>query len=863
MHRLLLGGSLLVLAAGMASQALAQADEVSEVIVTGVLSEASKGKSAVAVSVIGHEELERVAPLSAADLLKAVPGVYVNSALGEIRNVVYSRGVSANSVEAAGGYYYVSLQEDGLPVTNVTFNNYGPDYFLRPDIGLGRVEALRGGTATVTGPNAPGGIFNYISRKGGVEAEREIRLKLGAEGEGGNPYYRGDAYFAGPIGESGLSYSLSGFYRQSRGARDPGYDLNRGGQIKGNLTYDYGLGRIQLFGKYLNDHNGWFEFLPARNFNNPKVVSELGADASFLPAPTSHSFEPYAGAGQRTWDADKLAHAKATSFGARIDHDFGDGWSLTNSLRVSRNELDWNSGGVIFPVSITDPILAAYLGTTASGLYTYRDAKTGAVLAQVNRAGATASVVTNNLPNQSVLANGVLSQVAMFYNPKVDEVMDQVAVTKRFDAGSFTFGAFYARSDVENVQGGAGVAVSPIGDRPTNMVVTLTTPAGVVQQVTDPDGYGSIGNRVSATLTRAKQVQASLFAGGVWNVTDAITLDAALRYERIENRGMNWVGAATASQLPGGLDGNPNTLYDNVRQGLGAPVPYDRSLDFVSYSAAATYRWNEAQSTYVRVSNGKKAPDLSYFSALNTPAAVANNPSVAQEILQVELGHRMVFDRVQVTLNPFYSKLSNVGSVQMFTRADGSTYNPAPVFATLETYGVEVDASWEVTDAVTMQLQATLQDPKSKNFATWIANTPGEADDVLVRVPDGAADNSAKVSTTLTTTYRPRDNWNLFATWRYLGDRAANRYNTFDLPGFHQVDVGGAWDLTDKVRVSANVNNLFNSEGVMSWASGGGLAASLDRQGFTPARLAADPNQILSILTVQPRSFYLTLDMKF
>lgn len=863
MHRLLLGGSLMVLAAGMASQALAQADEVSEVIVTGVLSEASKGKSAVAVAVIGHEELERVAPLSAADLLKAVPGVYVNSALGEIRNIVYSRGVSANSVEAAGGYYYVSLQEDGLPVTNVTFNNYGPDYFLRPDIGLGRVEALRGGTATVTGPNAPGGIFNYISRKGGVEAEREIRLKLGAEGEGGNPYYRGDAYFAGPIGESGLNYSLSGFYRQSRGARDPGYDLNRGGQIKGNLTYDYGAGRIQLFGKYLNDHNGWFEFLPARNFNNPKVVSELGNDTSFLPAPTSHSFEPYAGAGQRKWDADKLAHAKAASFGARIDHDFGDGWSLTNSLRVSRNELDWNSGGVIFPVSITDPILAAYLGTTANGLYTYRDGKTGAVLAQVNRAGASASVVANNLPNQSVLANGVLSQVAMFYNPKVDEVMNQVAVTKKFDAGSFTFGAFYARSDVENVQGGAGVAVSPIGDRPTNMVVTLTTPAGVAQQVTDPDGYGSIGNRVSATLTRAKQVQASLFAGGNWNVTDAITLDAALRYERIENRGTNWVGAVTASQLPGGLDGNPNTLYDNVRQGLGAPVSYDRSLDFVSYSAAATYRWNDAQSTYVRVSNGKKAPDLSYFAALNTPAAVANNPSVAQEILQVELGHRMVFDRVQVTLNPFYSKLSNVGSVQVFTRADGSTYNPAPVFATMETYGVEVDASWEVTDAVTMQLQATLQDPKSKNFATWIANAPGEADDVLVRVPDGAADNSAKVSTTLTTTYRPADNWNVFATWRYLGDRAANRYNTFDLPGFHQVDVGGAWDVTDKVRVSANVNNLFNSEGVMSWASGGGLAASLDRQGFTPARLAADPNQILSILTVQPRSFYLTLDMKF
>ena len=117
---------------------------------------------------------------------------------------------------------------------------------------------------------------------------------------------------------------------------------------------------------------------------------------------------------------------------------------------------------MIFPVSIADPILAAYVGTTAPGLYTYRDSKTGELLAQVNRVGATATVVTNNLPGQSILANGVMSQAALFYNPKVDEVMDQVSVTRKFDAGSFTLGAFYARSDVANVTGGAGVAVSPI-----------------------------------------------------------------------------------------------------------------------------------------------------------------------------------------------------------------------------------------------------------------------------------------------------------------------------------------------------------------------------------------------------------------
>jgi outer membrane receptor protein involved in Fe transport len=121
-------------------------------------------------------------PISAADLLRAVPGVFVNTALGEIRNIVYSRGISANSNEAGAGYYYVSLQEDGLPVTNVTAGNYGPDYFYRQDLGLERLEALRGGTATVTGPNAPGGIFNYISKTGKSDPGLEFRVRSGLQG---------------------------------------------------------------------------------------------------------------------------------------------------------------------------------------------------------------------------------------------------------------------------------------------------------------------------------------------------------------------------------------------------------------------------------------------------------------------------------------------------------------------------------------------------------------------------------------------------------------------------------------------------------------------------------------------------------
>jgi len=195
------------------------AQENQDIIVTGVFNATSIERAPISVTAVTEEILKRQAPISSADALKSVPGVFVNSSLGEIRNIVFSRGVSARSLEAAGGYFYVSLQEDGLPVEPMTTTNFGPDYFSRLDIMTSRVEALRGGTAVVTGANAPGGIFNYISKTGKSAPGTQFQLKLGLEGDGKSPLYRLDAYTGGRIGESDLYYTLAGFYRESDGAR--------------------------------------------------------------------------------------------------------------------------------------------------------------------------------------------------------------------------------------------------------------------------------------------------------------------------------------------------------------------------------------------------------------------------------------------------------------------------------------------------------------------------------------------------------------------------------------------------------------------------------------------------------------------
>ena len=103
------------------------AAENSEVVVTGVFDKRTALQSSVAISTLKKETISKMTPDGATDLLSYTPGVYVNSAVGEINNTVFSRGVNANQFSVAGGngYYYVSLMEDGLPVTNISSGDVG------------------------------------------------------------------------------------------------------------------------------------------------------------------------------------------------------------------------------------------------------------------------------------------------------------------------------------------------------------------------------------------------------------------------------------------------------------------------------------------------------------------------------------------------------------------------------------------------------------------------------------------------------------------------------------------------------------------------------------------------------------------
>lgn len=877
--------------------AVAQSDkeldkELDVIIVTGVFKGTKIEDAAVTVSTLNEEALKKLVPVSAADFLKDIPGVFVNSSLGETRNIVSTRGFTANTLDGNNGYFYVSLQEDGLPVQNATAINNNPDHYLRPDIFVDRVEAVRGGGGVVTGPNAPGGVFNYVSRDGRNNPGNEIRARFGFLGEGlTQPFYRLDVYSGGSISEN-IHYAVGGFYRTSRGSRDPGFAFDEGGQIRGNVIFEYDQGEIKVSGKYLEDGNLFNEFLPVSGLDSLRPLGTFDFNSSVLPSDVRFGFPAVTDdfpvgqpSGSDTFDITNGIQNTSVVVGLDWEHEFGQGWSVSNKAKLSDNFSDWNSGAAIFALPVDTaglfgpaPFGNGILGVGLSGpggvvpftgTISLADSASGQVLAQVqSTTDATGAPVFNllnsSLPDDPLTPNFILVQTAFAVETGTNEFSNQFVLSKEWNESIFNAGVFFSDSTLRWRSGEGGVGLGQF--TPDRQLLDITierdgaddpTQAGVVQQVTSPDGFagqgkvGSFNNFVSI----ADQQQLSLFFTHYWPITEKLSLDYGVRYERIIVDGQNQFPTQFTSTT-GGLDGNPNTLFDNTLQTLQAPIRFINELDYFAFSPAVSYDWNERHSTHVRYAQSEKAPSLAAY--VGNPSA-ATDQLIPEKVKQVELVHNYDGDRFDFTIAPFYTELSDVGgfgSPVQFQNLDGTTFTvPTPLFV-VETVGVELSGSWDLTDAFNLSGSLTYAVGKQTDNAIIDGGAVGQGDETVVELPDGDAENQADITSSMTGTYTIGDG-SVYATWRHLGSRPANAANNFDLPSFNVIDFGASYDITENVYVSGLVKNVFNSRGVLS-VQGVGSFDALNRQA-----LAVGPNDPISVQTVQPRAFFVTAGLRF
>jgi len=300
------------------------------VVVTGSTTGSSKMKTSVSISTVEADVIKNGAPLSAAEVLRSVPGVRSESSGGESNANITVRGVPIS----AGGARYVQMQEDGLPVLQFgDFNFTTPDTFVRIDGTLDHLEVVRGGSASTLATNAPGGIVNFIS-KTGEEKGGHIGISHGL----GYDETRLDFDYGSPISDQ-TRFFIGGSYRTGEGVRNTGMKTEDGGQIRGNITHQLDNGFLRLSFKHIDDKaptalpvpvnvvNQHIQELPGidpRNatFYSPYWVRDVSLGKNNSPVSSNIN--------------DGMT-VKSDSIGLEGAFDLGDGWNLSNKFRMSSN----------------------------------------------------------------------------------------------------------------------------------------------------------------------------------------------------------------------------------------------------------------------------------------------------------------------------------------------------------------------------------------------------------------------------------------------------------------------------------------------------------------------------------------------
>jgi hypothetical protein len=182
------------------------------VVVTGG-NPKKKIESSVAITTVSNKDIEARAPLNSTDLLKAIPGLTVESTGGDGPGNVWVRGFPQQ-----GGYIFLGIMEDGLPVIPTGYNSIpSADQYYKTDLTVKNVEAIRGGNAAILMANTPGAVVNNLSYTGADHAYGKVKLTSGLSQD----LYRADANVGGRISEN-VKYNIGGFYRTDRGIVSPG-----------------------------------------------------------------------------------------------------------------------------------------------------------------------------------------------------------------------------------------------------------------------------------------------------------------------------------------------------------------------------------------------------------------------------------------------------------------------------------------------------------------------------------------------------------------------------------------------------------------------------------------------------------------
>jgi len=836
------------------------------VVVTGSFDPRVQLESSTAITTLSEKTLRQTFSRGTADILQAIPGTFTDPSAGEVFTKVYSRGISA-SAEDDLGWFYVSLQEDGLPVSLVQHSYYTPELFHRVDLTTEKVEGIRGGSAAITALNAPGGIYNFISKGVSNTFGGEVQVQGGLQGES-NPYYRTDVVFSGPLGNDWF-FNVGGHYRIDEGARNIDFTFSKGGQAKFNLTKINDKGYFKFYGKILDDFTNRWTGVAATNWENPQAAFGQDFNTTSLLMPSFSANIPdsrrLSEGATNNFDPSQGVHAQDRAFGIDLLQDLGNGWSVRNNLKFSNKRANWQTSISNTFYDLGDPF--AYFISGAQfpvGQVVFRDALTGDELGRVDNSGSLAGfevpgtgtfeyLSNDNLPN-----DGIMGTATWLKDNSAKEWMNQLTFRKKTDNHDLNFGLAGGFSNTSMfTQGSFGyVTYEP---NPRMLRVTLENPGQPVLALSDENGVSNYGGLFYIN-SRAKVRQIAAFVNDRWKIAEKFHLDMGLRYETINHDGSNDRFAPFSQD--GGLDGDPTTAFDN---GILAPTgerdEFDFNYGYLSHSIGLNYRFQEDAALFARFTGGNKAPELSYYynNFSNVPI---NQKGEVQKINQLEFGLKWNLPNFSFTTTAFWSQLRNIGVGNFEFDGDTNTVFYSPIqFNSSRTIGLEWESAYALTTNFSLTFNGTLQNPIATAWTVYDAGGSVDiADDSVIDYSDNVLPFNPKVMFNLGTEYRT-GKFDAFLKWQFMGEREGNIANAFQLSSYSIFNGGLGYVINKNLSANLVVTNLFNSEGLANFFGANNFGANAN--GVTPEFVQSNPDASFVVVPVLPRGSLLKLGYRF
>jgi iron complex outermembrane receptor protein len=643
-----------------------------EVVVTGTASrDRTKYDSSVAISTFDSKEIAQQAPKSTADLVSSVPGFWVESTAGTTQGNVFARGIIQD-----GGYRYVALMEDGIPLYPVSeLSFYNPDQFVRVDETVDRVEALRGGTAPIFTTGAVGGAINFVTRSPRNGSQGDLKISAGDYG-----IYSADGYWSTML-PSDWGLMVGGYYRKSDGIRDPGYTADKGGQLRVKLTRKFEQGSFELFGKYIDDRSLFVVPIPLQgNASDPHAANGGDAGTYALQSQDLRAAGLPASAAEVGLQSSDLAdgiHPTLGTLGAKLTWLFNDTTSLTNLLRYTNGDVRFDG---IFP---GDPPTTAAAFATGRGV---------APVFTVIDSGATYD------PTRLVQNHGHWV-VAKHYNA----VQDDVRLNVTHGPHDFTVGAYFADYSMADRWSLGNLLLMDVNDRPNRLLLP---------GVTDARGFTqySFFNLIADYDAKAY----AAFASDEWQLTDALRLDFGVRYDKQDT------DATISNATNVDLDGNPATKYDVASQ-VGTNPFTSRSVDFNNTGYSAGFNYELVPKRHALFGHYTKSAKLPHFDDIR------GGSSKKDGVKNIELGYKTSLPGVALFATLFQTEFDNVFFNDIL--ANGSQVGRS---AQTRTRGIELEGVLQPMDGLNVRFSVTQQDPKYRDFTGAVVDNTGH---VIRRIP--------------------------------------------------------------------------------------------------------------------------------